>query len=175
MDAARALLAAKVPYLPGGLSWLELLVLLQVLRYLVLPLVRAAQAALASSPGYIRAGEWAVVTGGNDGIGKAYAQALLARGMSVLIIARNREKLEAARKELQAKGPAGAEVDIHVADFSKAAVYPEIGASACHQQQSPALPLLSSSSHAPLALPHTLFQNPALRAQGAQGAHFSAH
>ena len=153
MDAARALLAAKVPYLPGGLSWLELVVLLQVLRYLVLPLARAAQAALASSPSYTRAGEWAVVTGGNDGIGKAYAQALLARGMNVLIIARNREKLEAARKELQAKGPAGAEVDIHVADFSKAAVYPEIGASAWQRgSQCPAAFSLFFS-HALLAPP----------------------
>lgn len=47
-------------------------------------------------------GAHAVVTGGSSGIGLACARALLSRGAHVSIIARNPEKLERARAELEA-------------------------------------------------------------------------
>ncbi|EZA47466.1 inactive hydroxysteroid dehydrogenase-like protein 1 [Ooceraea biroi] len=45
-------------------------------------------------------GEWAVVTGSTDGIGKAYAKELAARDMNLILISRNLEKLEKTKKEI---------------------------------------------------------------------------
>jgi len=52
-----------------------------------------------------RYGEWAVVTGATDGIGKAYAFELASQGLNVLVIARSEEKLGDTVKELTAKFP----------------------------------------------------------------------
>ncbi|XP_074014306.1 inactive hydroxysteroid dehydrogenase-like protein 1 isoform X2 [Numenius arquata] len=41
-----------------------------------------------------RYGKWAVVTGSTDGIGKAYAEELAKRGVNIILISRNKEKLE---------------------------------------------------------------------------------
>ncbi|GIX72175.1 inactive hydroxysteroid dehydrogenase-like protein 1 [Caerostris extrusa] len=46
-------------------------------------------------------GSWAVVTGGTDGIGKAYVQELARRGLNVIIISRNKEKLEKTAQEIE--------------------------------------------------------------------------
>ncbi|XP_023211821.1 hydroxysteroid dehydrogenase-like protein 1 [Centruroides sculpturatus] len=46
-------------------------------------------------------GEWAVVTGGNSGIGKSYALQLAQRGMNVLIVGRNLDTLKETKKEIQ--------------------------------------------------------------------------
>ncbi|CDW52687.1 estradiol 17 beta dehydrogenase 12 [Trichuris trichiura] len=45
-------------------------------------------------------GEWAVVTGATDGIGKCYAIELAKRGLNILILGRNAEKLENASDEI---------------------------------------------------------------------------
>ena len=50
------------------------------------------------------AGKIAVVTGGSVGIGLAVAKGFAAEGVNVLIVARNAEKLEAARAEIAAVG-----------------------------------------------------------------------
>lgn len=50
-------------------------------------------------------GKWAVVTGASDGIGAAYCDALASRGMSVVLISRSADKLQAAQAELQQKYP----------------------------------------------------------------------
>ncbi|CAK9802329.1 Inactive hydroxysteroid dehydrogenase-like protein 1 [Anthophora quadrimaculata] len=63
-------------------------------------------------------GEWAVVTGSTDGIGKAYAKELAARGINLVLISRNLEKLEKTRNEILDENPT-IEVKIIVADFSK--------------------------------------------------------
>ncbi|XP_069495839.1 inactive hydroxysteroid dehydrogenase-like protein 1 [Ambystoma mexicanum] len=47
-----------------------------------------------------RYGEWAVVTGATSGIGKAYAEELARRGVNVILISRNREKLESISEEI---------------------------------------------------------------------------
>jgi 17beta-estradiol 17-dehydrogenase / very-long-chain 3-oxoacyl-CoA reductase len=48
-------------------------------------------------------GSWAIVTGASDGIGSAYARALAARGLNVVIMARTQAKLEALAKEITAE------------------------------------------------------------------------
>ncbi|XP_051509299.1 17-beta-hydroxysteroid dehydrogenase type 3 isoform X3 [Myxocyprinus asiaticus] len=45
-------------------------------------------------------GKWAVVTGGSDGIGRAYAQEFSKHGMNVVIISRNQEKLDRAARKI---------------------------------------------------------------------------
>lgn len=46
-------------------------------------------------------GKWAVVTGATDGLGKAYAQALAAKGLDIVLVSRSLVKLEAVAKELR--------------------------------------------------------------------------
>ena len=48
-------------------------------------------------------GKHAIVTGGSLGIGKAIARELAREGVDVAIVARSRERLEAAAKELAAE------------------------------------------------------------------------
>jgi 3-oxoacyl-[acyl-carrier protein] reductase len=62
------------------------------------------------------AGKTAVITGGSKGIGRAIAQALLAEGASVLLVARDGARLAVTQAELQAAHPAG-RVDILAADL----------------------------------------------------------
>ncbi|XP_031843828.1 hydroxysteroid dehydrogenase-like protein 1 [Nomia melanderi] len=63
-------------------------------------------------------GEWAVVTGSTDGIGKAYAKELAARDVNLVLISRTLEKLEKTRDEILQDNPK-IEVKIIVADYSK--------------------------------------------------------
>ncbi|XP_076281751.1 inactive hydroxysteroid dehydrogenase-like protein 1 isoform X2 [Lasioglossum baleicum] len=65
-----------------------------------------------------RFGEWAVVTGSTDGIGKAYSIELASRGVNLVLISRTLEKLERTRDEIMRENP-GIEVKIIVADFCK--------------------------------------------------------
>ncbi|XP_040271172.1 very-long-chain 3-oxoacyl-CoA reductase-like isoform X1 [Bufo bufo] len=46
-------------------------------------------------------GGWAVVTGATDGIGKAYAMELARRGLDVVLISRNVEKLQKVAQEIE--------------------------------------------------------------------------
>uniref|UniRef100_A0A673M445 Testosterone 17-beta-dehydrogenase 3-like n=1 Tax=Sinocyclocheilus rhinocerous TaxID=307959 RepID=A0A673M445_9TELE len=62
-------------------------------------------------------GKWAVVTGGSDGIGRAYAEELSKLGMSVIIISRNQEKLGRAARKIELT--TGREVKVIAADFTK--------------------------------------------------------
>lgn len=50
---------------------------------------------------FTRYGQWAVVTGGTDGIGKQYARQLAKRGLNIILISRNMEKLRATAQELE--------------------------------------------------------------------------
>lgn len=49
-------------------------------------------------------GEKIVITGGSSGLGLALAKELAAKGATITIIARNRDKLETAKAEITAKG-----------------------------------------------------------------------
>lgn len=46
-------------------------------------------------------GEWAVVTGATDGIGKGYAQVLAERGLNVLLISRTQSRLDETAEEIR--------------------------------------------------------------------------
>ncbi|XP_052460067.1 17-beta-hydroxysteroid dehydrogenase type 3 [Carassius gibelio] len=69
-------------------------------------------------------GKWAVVTGGSDGIGRAYAEELSKLGMSVIIISRNQEKLARAARKIELT--TGQEVKVIAADFTKDDIYGHI-------------------------------------------------
>uniref|UniRef100_A0A8C6BVU6 Very-long-chain 3-oxoacyl-CoA reductase n=1 Tax=Monodon monoceros TaxID=40151 RepID=A0A8C6BVU6_MONMO len=45
-------------------------------------------------------GEWAVVTGSTDGIGKSYAEELAKRGMKIVLISRSQDKLNQVSSEI---------------------------------------------------------------------------
>ncbi|XP_065335671.1 inactive hydroxysteroid dehydrogenase-like protein 1 [Cloeon dipterum] len=62
-------------------------------------------------------GKWAVITGGSDGVGKAYAQELARRNVNIVLIARNQEKLSKVASEIEEEF--GIETKIIVADFGK--------------------------------------------------------
>ena len=61
-------------------------------------------------------GKVAIVTGGNGGIGLGMARGLAGAGARVAVAARNKEKSNAAARELQALGTEGFAVDVDVAD-----------------------------------------------------------
>ncbi|NWH34134.1 HSDL1 protein, partial [Chloropsis hardwickii] len=70
-------------------------------------------------------GKWAVVTGSTDGIGKAYAEELAKHGVNIILVSRNKEKLEAVSRSISET--CGVETDFIVADFSKGReLYPAI-------------------------------------------------
>ncbi|KAK5111524.1 hypothetical protein LTR62_004819 [Meristemomyces frigidus] len=66
---------------------------------------------------HVQTGSWALVTGANDGIGRAFADELLERGFNVLLHGRNEEKLKRVQAELAAKFPRR-KLDYVVADAS---------------------------------------------------------
>uniref|UniRef100_A0A4W5R6N5 Hydroxysteroid (17-beta) dehydrogenase 3 n=1 Tax=Hucho hucho TaxID=62062 RepID=A0A4W5R6N5_9TELE len=69
-------------------------------------------------------GEWAVVTGGSDGIGKAYAFELAGRGLNVVILSRTKDKLD--RVALEIGETTGQKVKVIVADFTEDDMYEHI-------------------------------------------------
>ncbi|KAM5227668.1 17-beta-hydroxysteroid dehydrogenase type 3 [Ctenodactylus gundi] len=66
-------------------------------------------------------GQWAVVTGAGDGIGKAYAFELAKRGLDMVLISRTLEKLQAVATEIEQN--IGRRVKIIQADFTKDDIY----------------------------------------------------
>lgn len=63
-------------------------------------------------------GEWALVTGSTDGIGKAYAKELAIRNMNLILISRNLEKLKSTKQEILLVNPK-IEIKIIKADFTE--------------------------------------------------------
>uniref|UniRef100_A0A8C0J3Z8 Hydroxysteroid 17-beta dehydrogenase 3 n=1 Tax=Chelonoidis abingdonii TaxID=106734 RepID=A0A8C0J3Z8_CHEAB len=69
-------------------------------------------------------GEWAVVTGAGDGIGKAYSLELAKRGLNIVMISRTLEKLQKVATEIEQA--TGRNVKIIQADFTKDYIYENI-------------------------------------------------
>jgi NAD(P)-dependent dehydrogenase (short-subunit alcohol dehydrogenase family) len=65
-------------------------------------------------------GQVAIITGGSDGIGRATAELLAARGATVVICARRTDKLEETRAAIAA---AGGSIEAHVLDVSDAEAF----------------------------------------------------
>ncbi|MFO1070604.1 MAG: SDR family oxidoreductase [Geminicoccaceae bacterium] len=66
-----------------------------------------------------RFGPWALVTGASDGIGRAIARDLARRGLSLVLVARRRERLEALADELRREFRVA--VRVHPADLGERA------------------------------------------------------
>ncbi|KAM8760299.1 17-beta-hydroxysteroid dehydrogenase type 3 [Acanthopagrus schlegelii] len=69
-------------------------------------------------------GEWAVVTGASEGIGRAYAFVLAEQGMNVVIMSRTKVTLDQVAKEISET--TGRRVKVIVADFTEENVFSEI-------------------------------------------------
>jgi len=91
-----------------------------VLAYHALALLNVLyKTLLASGPKLTKQyGEWAVVTGATDGVGKAMSFELARKGCSVMLISRSEAKLKAVQAEIAEQYPS-VKVDYAVADFSK--------------------------------------------------------
>uniref|UniRef100_A0A452QSF5 17beta-estradiol 17-dehydrogenase n=1 Tax=Ursus americanus TaxID=9643 RepID=A0A452QSF5_URSAM len=70
-------------------------------------------------------GQWAVITGAGDGIGKAYSFELARQGLNVVLISRTLNKLQAMATEIECT--TGSSVKIIQADFTKDNIYDYIG------------------------------------------------
>lgn len=70
-------------------------------------------------------GKTALVTGASSGLGKAFAQALAARGMNVILVARSKDRLNALSQELTAKYPS-IKATVVAADLNQAADLQEL-------------------------------------------------
>ncbi|HXQ09777.1 MAG TPA: SDR family NAD(P)-dependent oxidoreductase [Caulobacteraceae bacterium] len=62
-------------------------------------------------------GPWAIVAGASEGLGAAFAEALAARGLNLILLARRADKLEAVAESLRAN--AGVEVRAEVCDLAR--------------------------------------------------------
>lgn len=70
-------------------------------------------------------GRWALITGGTDGIGKAYANALAKKGLNIVLISRDIKKLNQCATDIEAKHKV--ETKVVVADFTQGPeIYEEI-------------------------------------------------
>lgn len=67
-----------------------------------------------------RYGRWAVVAGASEGLGAAFAEALAARGLGLVLLARRPALLEATAEGL--RGRHGVEVETHAVDLAEASL-----------------------------------------------------
>ncbi len=75
------------------------------------------KAALSKRKDLKLAGDWAIITGGTDGIGKAFAEELAHDGLNIFLVSRNAEKLTKVAEELE--GKFHIETKTFAADFTK--------------------------------------------------------
>ncbi|XP_068167993.1 17-beta-hydroxysteroid dehydrogenase type 3 isoform X2 [Antennarius striatus] len=69
-------------------------------------------------------GEWAVVTGASEGIGRAYAFAMAEQGLNVVLMSRTKVKLDQVAKEIN--DTTGKKVKVIVTDFVTENVFSDI-------------------------------------------------
>ncbi|KAL5106107.1 Very-long-chain 3-oxoacyl-CoA reductase [Taenia crassiceps] len=68
-----------------------------------------------------RAGEWAIITGSTDGIGRAFAEELASDGLNIFLVSRNAEKLSRVSQELEREYKI--QTKSFVADFAEGDFY----------------------------------------------------
>ena len=81
-------------------SFLYIVGSLCIAKFLFTLVAELYRALLSPGPALKKYGEWAVVTGATDGIGKAIAFELVRKGMHVLLISRSAAKLQQQRAPL---------------------------------------------------------------------------
>nr|XP_060616810.1 17-beta-hydroxysteroid dehydrogenase type 3 [Anolis sagrei ordinatus] len=99
-----------------------LVFLVKSLRFLkyVFPYIRSTL-----PPSFFQSmGEWAVITGAGDGIGRAYSIELAKRGLNIVLISRTFQKMQ--RVALDIEQTTGQRVKIIQADFTKMDIYSDI-------------------------------------------------
>ncbi|KAK9509329.1 hypothetical protein O3M35_006670 [Rhynocoris fuscipes] len=69
-------------------------------------------------------GQWAVITGSTDGIGKEFAKELASKGVDIYLISRNEQKLQNTAKEIEESF--GVKTKYIVADFTDITIYNNI-------------------------------------------------
>lgn len=79
----------------------------QLIKYLIMPKINLKE----------KYGSWAVVTGCTDGIGKAFSYELAKRGLNIVLISRNKEKLERVSNDI--KNDYKIDTKIIMCDFTK--------------------------------------------------------
>ncbi len=104
---------------PCCLSLIGVLGVLYAALYLLKPIFTffIIKSFLSKRKDLKKAGEWAIVTGATDGIGKGFARALAKDGLNILLISRNEERLKETAKEIE--DYSDVDTKIFVADFSK--------------------------------------------------------
>jgi short-subunit dehydrogenase len=78
-----------------------------------------------------RYGPWALIAGGSEGIGRAFAELLAARGIHLLLVARNNGPLEATAAELRAQF--GVQVETTALDLTSSGLDSRIEALCAHR------------------------------------------
>ncbi|XP_077417321.1 17-beta-hydroxysteroid dehydrogenase type 3 isoform X1 [Vanacampus margaritifer] len=73
---------------------------------------------------FLSMGEWAVVTGASEGIGRQYAFVMAEQGMNVVIMSRTKVTLDKVAKEIRES--TGRMVKVVVADFTKDNIFTDI-------------------------------------------------
>ena len=81
----------------------------EFIRTYILPNVRQHNADFVS-----KYGKWAVITGCTQGIGRSYVDELAKRGMNVVIISRNKEKLEKLAEEIKLRYKGNERMNIYI-------------------------------------------------------------
>src|SRR5579862_4935919 len=69
-------------------------------------------------------GPWAIVAGASEGLGAAFAEALAARGLNLILLARRADKLGAVAERLRAS--TGVEVRAEVCDLARPDLAPAL-------------------------------------------------
>ncbi|XP_050430916.1 very-long-chain 3-oxoacyl-CoA reductase-like [Adelges cooleyi] len=109
---------------PKGTSYLEVVgivgLCLWLLKLTVVASKSVYQNLLAPLMGrgvdFKKTGQWAVITGATDGIGREYAEQLAAKGMDVVLVSRTKSKLENTSNDIKSKY--GVDTKIIETDFT---------------------------------------------------------